>query len=159
MRGQVNTVPYATAGTETDVRPSVDPDRMANPELGANTGRDVPSRWDLFPEQRLMSPEVRAAVLDGLRKQPSAQREVVSMRDIQGWSSEETCEALGISVCESTCVVAQRPRRAAQLAWRNISMSTDDAFIANDLRIACADAVALVTGYLENAADRSAVCG
>ncbi|BCI90200.1 hypothetical protein NIIDMKKI_54060 [Mycobacterium kansasii] len=36
-------------------------------------------------------------VLDGLRRLPSAQREVVSMRDIEGWSSEETCEALGIS--------------------------------------------------------------
>lgn len=30
-------------------------------------------------------------------------------------------------------------------------MSADDAFIANDLRIACADAVALVTDYLETA--------
>ncbi|MDP7736184.1 RNA polymerase sigma factor [Mycobacterium paragordonae] len=96
-RGQFNTVPYATAGPETDVRPSVDPDRMAHPELGAHYWRDVPGRWDLLPEQRLMSAEVRAVVLDGLRRLPSAQREVVSMRDIGGWSSEETCEALGIS--------------------------------------------------------------
>lgn len=96
-RTQPDTVPYATAGPETDGRPSVDPARMVHPDLGAHYWRDVPGRWDLLPEERLMSAEVHAVVLDGMRKLPSAQREVVSMRDIEGLSSEETCEALGIS--------------------------------------------------------------
>lgn len=34
-------------------------------------------------------------------------------------------------------------------------MTTDDDFVANQLRITCADAVALVTDYLENALDAS----
>ncbi|WP_301149811.1 RNA polymerase sigma factor [Mycobacterium simiae] len=89
-RRQPDTVPYATAGPEIDGRPSVDPARMVHHDLGAHHWRDVPGRWDLLPEERLMSAEVHAVVLDGMRKLPSAQREVVSMRDIEGLSSEET---------------------------------------------------------------------
>ncbi|VAZ69682.1 MULTISPECIES: RNA polymerase sigma factor [Mycobacterium] len=96
-RGQLDTVPYATAGSETVGHPSVDSARLAHHDLGAHYWCDVPGRWDLLPEDRLMSAEVRAVVLDGMRKLPKAQREVVSMRDIEGLSSEETCEALGIS--------------------------------------------------------------
>ena len=110
-RAQVNTVPYATAGPETDVRPSVDPQRLVHPELGPHYWPDVPARWDQLPEQRLMSAEVRSMVADGLQKLPSAQREVVSMRDVEGWSSEETCEALGISAVNQR-VLLHRGRAA-----------------------------------------------
>ncbi|QUR67876.1 RNA polymerase sigma factor [Mycobacterium spongiae] len=96
-RKEANTVPHATAGPEAEPRQSVDPQRLTHPELGAHHWHDVPARWELLPEQRLMSAEVRSVVVDALQKLPGAQREVVSMRDLEGWTSEETCEALGIS--------------------------------------------------------------
>lgn len=110
-RKEVNTVPFAIAGPEVDSRRSVDPQRLIHPELGPHHWHDVPARWDLLPEQRLMSAEVRSVVVDALEKLPDAQREVVSMRDLEGWSSEETCEALGISAVNQR-VLLHRGRTA-----------------------------------------------
>ncbi|MCB0949296.1 MAG: RNA polymerase sigma factor [Mycobacterium sp.] len=96
-RREAKTLPFATAGPETDPHPSVDPRRLVHPELGAHHWVDVPARWELLPEQRLMSAEVRSVIIEAMQKVPDAQREVLTMRDIEGWSSQETCEALGIS--------------------------------------------------------------
>jgi RNA polymerase sigma-70 factor (ECF subfamily) len=56
-----------------------------------------PERWDELPEQHYLSSEgvdVARAAIDLL---PPAQREVVNLRDVEGWSSDEVCEALGIT--------------------------------------------------------------
>lgn len=112
-RKEASTVPFATAGPEADPRPSVDPQRLIHPDLGAHYWPDVPARWDLLPEQRLISAEVRAVVADAVQKLPDTQREVVSMRDLEGWSSEETCEALGISAVNQR-VLLHRGRTAVR---------------------------------------------
>lgn len=96
-RRDAKTVPFATAGFESEPGPSVDPRRLVHPDLGAHHWVGVPARWDLLPEQQLVSAEVRSVIADALQKVPNAQREVLTMRDIEGWSSEETCDALGIS--------------------------------------------------------------
>jgi RNA polymerase sigma-70 factor (ECF subfamily) len=110
-RKEARTVPFAAAGPEADPRPSVDPQRLIHPELGAYHWGSVPARWEVLPDQRLMSAEVRTVVVDGLQKLPGAQREVVSMRDLEGWSSEETCEALGITAVNQR-VLLHRGRTA-----------------------------------------------
>ncbi|WP_282777905.1 MULTISPECIES: RNA polymerase sigma factor [unclassified Nocardia] len=114
-RREPRTVPFATAGPTADPRPAVDPDRLAHPELGPHYWPDVPVRWELLPEQRLMSAEVRAVVDTALHTLPPAQREVVTMRDIEGWSSEETCAALGISAVNQR-VLLHRGRAALRAA-------------------------------------------
>jgi len=56
-----------------------------------------PRNWDANPEQSLLSQEVKAytqAAIDGL---PPSQREVITLRDVQGWTSEEVCNVLGVS--------------------------------------------------------------
>jgi RNA polymerase sigma-70 factor, ECF subfamily len=77
---------------------AVDPDRFQGP-----TGRfpggwiSFPQRWDEQPEERYLSTEgvdVAHAVIAGL---PPAQREVVTLRDVEGWSSDDVSEALGIT--------------------------------------------------------------
>ena len=78
---------------------SVDPSRF----LPA-TDPEWPNHWDSepvafssVPEQRLVSKETRALIQDAIDTLPPAQREVISMRDIEGWSSVEVCNALDIS--------------------------------------------------------------
>ena len=49
------------------------------------------------PAERVLGAEVReqiAAAIDGLR---SPQREVIVLRDVEGWSAEEVCEALELT--------------------------------------------------------------
>jgi RNA polymerase sigma-70 factor (ECF subfamily) len=57
--------------------------------LGSAPGED--------PEQSLLRGELGRALLAALEKLPSSWREVVTMRDVDGLSSEEVCNALEIS--------------------------------------------------------------
>ena len=77
---------------------SVDPDRFL-PDGGRWAGwwASSPMRFDEQPESRLLSSETLSIVrqvVDGL---PEAQKAVIAMRDLAGFSSEEVCESLGIS--------------------------------------------------------------
>lgn len=81
-----------SAGGEPEVpeqrfRPLDDPER--------------PGAWALppraWPHERLLARESIDAVRDAIQRLPLAQRIVVGLRDIDGWSSEEVCDALEIS--------------------------------------------------------------
>jgi RNA polymerase sigma-70 factor (ECF subfamily) len=56
-----------------------------------------PAPWDAIPETRLLSQETRAVIQQAIDMLPHNQREVITLRDIQGFGSEEVCNVLGIS--------------------------------------------------------------
>lgn len=56
-----------------------------------------PSGWDALPEERLLSRETRQQIDAALTTLPPAQREVITLRDIDGWSASEVCDYLSIS--------------------------------------------------------------
>ena len=56
-----------------------------------------PSNWQEVPEERLLSQETRAHLVKAINALPPSQREIIILRDIEGWSSVETCGFLGIS--------------------------------------------------------------
>jgi RNA polymerase sigma-70 factor (ECF subfamily) len=49
------------------------------------------------PEALLLNREVRVAIDKCLEGLPEQQRAIVTLRDIEGWSSEEVCNVLGLS--------------------------------------------------------------
>jgi RNA polymerase sigma-70 factor, ECF subfamily len=49
------------------------------------------------PESLLLDREVRQAIDRGLADLPHQQRVIVTLRDLEGWSSEEVCNVLGLS--------------------------------------------------------------
>jgi RNA polymerase sigma-70 factor, ECF subfamily len=49
------------------------------------------------PEQQLLSGELRQRIQAALATLPSRQREVIVLRDVEGWSAPEVCNTLGIS--------------------------------------------------------------
>jgi len=55
------------------------------------------SNWQEVPEERLLSQETRAHLEKAINALPPSQREIIILRDIEGWSSVETCGFLGIS--------------------------------------------------------------
>ena len=77
---------------------AVDPERF----LPADHDR-WPHHWALgptawpTPEQGLLAAESRELILKAIEELPPAQRTVISLRDIEGWPSEEVCSALEIS--------------------------------------------------------------
>jgi RNA polymerase sigma-70 factor (ECF subfamily) len=55
----------------------------------------APQAWE--PEQQALSRESREVLAAALAKLPGRQREVVELRDVHGFSSQEVCEALSIT--------------------------------------------------------------
>lgn len=56
-----------------------------------------PSSWAAVPEERLLGGETRAEIQRALDALPANLRQVIVLRDVAGWTSEEVCELLGIS--------------------------------------------------------------
>jgi RNA polymerase sigma-70 factor (ECF subfamily) len=83
---------------DADAEPAVDPDRF-RPAGDVFPGGWIsfPERWDEQPEASFLSTEGVELARQAIAVLPPAQRAVVSLRDVEGWSSEEVAEALGIS--------------------------------------------------------------
>ena len=73
------------------------------------------SRWDTVPESVLRSREVLLQRDRALSALPPRQRQVVTMRDVHGMSTEEVCAALGISAANQR-VLLHRARAALRAA-------------------------------------------
>jgi RNA polymerase sigma-70 factor (ECF subfamily) len=75
---------------------AVDADRFLDPEHPR-----WPGHWALkpeaWPEDALIASETRERLAEAIEALPAAQRAVISLRDIEGWSSEEVRNALDLS--------------------------------------------------------------
>jgi RNA polymerase sigma-70 factor, ECF subfamily len=92
-------VPFSSlAGAEATGGPSVDPERFLPGDHALYPGHWLiaPTRWPT-PEEGLLAGETREVIARAVAALPEAQRTVVALRDVEGWSSEEVCEALEIS--------------------------------------------------------------
>ena len=78
--------------------PAVDPDRFRGPG-GSWPGHwtTPPTAWDEIPEARLLSEETLAQVRSAIEALPPSQREVITLRDVDGFTSAEVCNVLGIT--------------------------------------------------------------
>ena len=75
-------------------------DWFASPGGGAGrswSSIDLTSRWDTSPESVVLSKEVLLQLDRAVSELPPQQRQVVTMRDVCGMSTEEVCAALDIS--------------------------------------------------------------
>lgn len=91
-------VPFsALAATDASVgEPSVDPERF----LGLDDPR-WPYHWAApphpWPQERLLEGETMDVIANAIESLPETQREVIRLRDVEGWSAEEVVESLEIS--------------------------------------------------------------
>jgi RNA polymerase sigma-70 factor (ECF subfamily) len=58
---------------------------------------EPPTPWSDVPAARLESKETRSLSCDAIRSLPQQQRDVIALRDVEGWSAEEVCAALALS--------------------------------------------------------------
>ena len=80
--------------------PTVDPARFqgADGEFpGHWTSVGSPRPWPAHPEDAALAGEIRAEITAALAGLPQRQRTVVTLRDVVGLSSDETCDVLRIS--------------------------------------------------------------
>jgi RNA polymerase sigma-70 factor, ECF subfamily len=84
----------AGAGNEAD-EPSVDPDRFLGPDSphpGAWAAPPVP-----WPQEKLLEGETLNVIQMAIDMLPEAQREVILLRDVDGWTPKEVSEVLDIT--------------------------------------------------------------
>jgi RNA polymerase sigma-70 factor, ECF subfamily len=96
---EVRSVPFsalATAETE-EQGPSVPPERFRGPDdRWSGHWATPPEDWGR-PEQELLSAETREVIARAIDTLPESQRQVITLRDVEGWTSEEVCNVLELS--------------------------------------------------------------
>ena len=90
-------VPFSSFAGD-DGEPAVDPDRF-RPEGDQYPGgwKSFPPSWEGLPEERLLARETLALVGAAIAELPERQHLVILMRDVEGWTADEVCQALTIS--------------------------------------------------------------
>ncbi len=101
-RGQreARSVPFSSVwAPDAESEPAVDPDRFlsSDREPWPRHWASEPASWETVPESRLLSNETLAQVAAAIDGLPPSQREVIRLRDVLGWTSQEVCNALDLS--------------------------------------------------------------
>jgi RNA polymerase sigma-70 factor (ECF subfamily) len=80
------TIPFSALG---DPEAAVEPDRFDQGQWAT-----LPAEW---PEERLLAEETFRVIEGAIERLPPAQRAVITLRDVQGWSAEDVRNALELS--------------------------------------------------------------
>ena len=86
------TIPFTAMGSG-DAGDAVDADRFGENGSWFN----VPRPWLTQPDRRLLDAEVRRLVEEAIEELPDKQRAVITMRDIEGFSSKDVQDYLDVS--------------------------------------------------------------
>ena len=76
--------------------PAAEPDRFL-PVEHHRAGYWVSVHREEMPEERLLLQETRMCLERAIEALPPNQREIIILRDIEGWTNDEICDTLGIS--------------------------------------------------------------
>jgi RNA polymerase sigma-70 factor (ECF subfamily) len=87
-------VPFSSLATdaEADEGATVDADRFLDGHWAS-----APTRFSDLPESRLVGKETIGVAETAIAALPESQRAVITLRDVDGWSSEEVRNVLGLS--------------------------------------------------------------
>jgi RNA polymerase sigma-70 factor (ECF subfamily) len=91
-------VPFSALAGPDDEGGAVDADRfLPEGHLWAGHWAAPPASWGEAPEERLLAGEAREVIDAAIAALPESQRQVITLRDVDGWSSEEVCNVLDLS--------------------------------------------------------------
>jgi RNA polymerase sigma-70 factor (ECF subfamily) len=85
---EARSIPFSALGDDED---AVDPNRFLGPE------ERFPGHWAQPPEGRVLADEAMQLIERAIERLPPAQRAVITLRDLQGLSSEEVRNALDLT--------------------------------------------------------------
>jgi RNA polymerase sigma-70 factor (ECF subfamily) len=118
------TVLWSGLPTAEDAGPTVDPSRFLEPgHEWAGHWREFPADWSR-PEQAALDAEVRARAAAALAGLPVRQRVVITLRDVEGYTSDEVCSILEISPANQR-VLLHRARAAVRTVLERYFAETE----------------------------------
>src|SRR5262249_51128152 len=92
------TVPFSALEADLD-EPTVDPERFLDASHPQWPGHwaSPPANWRALPEERLLAGETRELIQKVIAELPQPQQQVITLRDIEDWDSNQVCQLLGVS--------------------------------------------------------------
>ena len=109
-------VPMSSRAVPGDDAPAVDPDRFVREDQRwSGHWSQPPVRWTQGSADRLMASETLNAIARAIAQLPARQRAVITLRDVNGWTSEATCARLALSEGNQR-VLLQRARSHVRAA-------------------------------------------
>jgi RNA polymerase sigma-70 factor (ECF subfamily) len=106
-----------------------------------------PKFWGGSPEEQLMTRETLGMIAQAISTLRPAQREVITLRDVEGWTSEEVCNVLGLTETNQRVLLHRARSRVRSTLERHLTRASDG--IATGSELTCQELVELVTEYLE----------
>jgi RNA polymerase sigma-70 factor (ECF subfamily) len=93
------TVPFSSVGVgDEDAEHGLGAERFRPPsDRWPGHWSDPPQPWSDAVADQLEQAETQAIVLDAIRSLPPNQRDVIALRDVEGWNPEDVSAALGIT--------------------------------------------------------------
>ncbi len=88
-------VPLQWDDQDESPNPAVAPERFNSSDGWISTS--MPHSWEDIPEDRFLSLETQQIIRRAIETLPPMQRNVITLRDVEGWPADEACNALGIS--------------------------------------------------------------
>jgi RNA polymerase sigma-70 factor (ECF subfamily) len=93
---ETRSTPFSTLEDDSETA-AVRPDAFFADGPRAGRWIAIPDDWSRVPEDRVLSGELRSVVNEAIAGLPQSQREVITLRDVEGWSSSEVSELLNIA--------------------------------------------------------------
>jgi len=114
----------ALVSSEGEVgEPALDADRFvpADDPRRAHEWVSLPRNWDDIPENRLLTQETLAVARAAIEDLPVGQRNVITLRDIEGWTSAEVCNVLEIGESNQRVLLHRARSKVRQALERYFS--------------------------------------
>jgi RNA polymerase sigma-70 factor (ECF subfamily) len=101
---------------DENLAPEPPPERFRHPRAPGHWTEALRA-WDPSPEDEVVAGETRRVLEDAIAALPPTQRAVVTLRDVEDWSADEVCNALGLSAVHQRVLLHRarlRLRRALE---------------------------------------------
>jgi len=113
-------VPFSALwAAEAEHEPAVDPSRFGPNRNGEIHWVTPPRTWPRPPGEEMVEEETFAIVREVIGGLPASQRTVITMRDLDGWTSQEVCDALEITSANQR-VLLHRARTKVRAALERV---------------------------------------
>jgi len=108
--------------------PAVSSDRFLDPDHRLYPGHwaSPPASWSEQPEEKLLGAETRAVIDAAIARLPPAQRAVITLRDVQGWDSNDVCNVLGVSETNQRVLLHRARAKVRQALEEYLDAGTDE---------------------------------
>jgi len=119
-------LPFASLASELESdEHAVAPDRFRGPrDRWPGHWASPPVPWDEVPEDRVIGGETLSVISTAIGLLPANQQMVITLRDIEGWASDEICNALEISETNQRVLLHRarsKVRRALEVHFEDVA--------------------------------------